>query len=205
VTSASGGWLAIEIERDGTSMKFAGWAYPLEGYFGAVERAGFAVQAVREPSFSGTGDDTLWSRIPIFLMWRRSSVKKFLTFCSQTRGSFERSYRIGRACTTQRSNPEEHPNVNRQRNRRHRPGPYQHQHDIPPARPQPRIRPQAQAHDRIASTALFRLLCPSWASTNEPIFAADQAREIGRDAIGDLSLRSNSRLRSRTGGWSCWS
>ena len=63
-------WLAIEIEREGASMKFAGWAYPLEGYFGALERAGFAVQAVREPSFSGTGDDKLWGRIPIFLMWR---------------------------------------------------------------------------------------------------------------------------------------
>lgn len=63
-------WLAIEIERDGTRMNFAGWAYPLEGYFGALERAGFVVQAVREPSLIEAGDDTRWRRIPIFLMWR---------------------------------------------------------------------------------------------------------------------------------------
>jgi SAM-dependent methyltransferase len=63
-------WLAIETERDGTRMNFAGWAYPLEGYFGALERAGFVIQAVREPSSSEAGDDTRWRRIPLFLMWR---------------------------------------------------------------------------------------------------------------------------------------
>jgi SAM-dependent methyltransferase len=63
-------WLAIETERDGTRMNFAGWAYPLEGYFGALERAGFVIQAVREPSSGEAGDDTRWGRIPLFLMWR---------------------------------------------------------------------------------------------------------------------------------------
>src|SRR5712691_2143727 len=63
-------WLAIETERDGSRMNFAGWAYPLEGYFGALERAGFVIQAVREPSSNGASDDKRWRRIPLFLMWR---------------------------------------------------------------------------------------------------------------------------------------
>jgi SAM-dependent methyltransferase len=63
-------WFASDVERDGTRMSFAGWAYPLEGYFGPLERAGFLIQAVREPSSNGTGDDNLWGRIPLFLMWR---------------------------------------------------------------------------------------------------------------------------------------
>jgi SAM-dependent methyltransferase len=63
-------WFAAGIERDGTCMNFAGWAYPLEGYFGALERAGFMIQAVREPSSAEAGDDKRWSRIPLFLMWR---------------------------------------------------------------------------------------------------------------------------------------
>jgi len=44
----------------------AGWAYPLEGYFGALEEAGFAVEALRVPS----GTEDRWRRIPLFLMWR---------------------------------------------------------------------------------------------------------------------------------------
>ena len=63
-------WLAIETERDGSRMNFAGWAYPLEGYFGALERAGFVIQAVREPSSNEASDDKRWRRIPLFLMWR---------------------------------------------------------------------------------------------------------------------------------------
>ncbi|HEX9560130.1 MAG TPA: class I SAM-dependent methyltransferase [Candidatus Dormibacteraeota bacterium] len=63
-------WLAIEIERGGARMNFAGWAYPLEGYFGAMERAGFVIQAVREPSANEDGDDKRWRGIPLFLMWR---------------------------------------------------------------------------------------------------------------------------------------
>jgi SAM-dependent methyltransferase len=59
-------WFASDIERDGARMKFAGWAYPLEGYFGALERAGLMIQAVREPSSGEAGDDKRWSRIPSF-------------------------------------------------------------------------------------------------------------------------------------------
>jgi SAM-dependent methyltransferase len=63
-------WVDIETERDGIRMNFAGWAYPLQSYFGALERAGFVIQAVREPSSHGVGADKRWSRIPLFLMWR---------------------------------------------------------------------------------------------------------------------------------------
>ncbi len=60
-------WIEIvPIERDGLRMEFAGWAYPLEGYFRALEDAGFAIEAVREPP----GGGGRWGRIPLFLMWR---------------------------------------------------------------------------------------------------------------------------------------
>lgn len=60
-------WLHIAVERNGLAMVFAGWAYPLEGYFGALERGGFVIEAVREPADTGEGR---WRRIPQFLMWR---------------------------------------------------------------------------------------------------------------------------------------
>lgn len=59
-------WVEIPIERDGLRMDFAGWAYPLEGYFRVLEEAGFAIEAVREPP----GRADRWRRIPLFLMWR---------------------------------------------------------------------------------------------------------------------------------------
>jgi len=59
-------WVEIPVERDGLRMVFAGWAYPLEGYFRVLEEAGFVIEAVREPA--GRGDR--WGRIPLFLMWR---------------------------------------------------------------------------------------------------------------------------------------
>jgi SAM-dependent methyltransferase len=64
-------WIDMPVDRDGLHMVFAGWAYPLEGYFGVLERAGFVVEAVREPA-AKKGDDTeaRWRRIPLFLMWR---------------------------------------------------------------------------------------------------------------------------------------
>lgn len=61
-------WIELNpIERDGLSMEFAGWAYPLEGYFEVLEATGFAVEALREPSHPREGR---WQRIPLFLMWR---------------------------------------------------------------------------------------------------------------------------------------
>ena len=61
-------WLDVPAERDGLQMRFAGWAYPLEGYFRALELAGFAVEALREPA--NDGEDARWLRIPMFLMFR---------------------------------------------------------------------------------------------------------------------------------------
>jgi SAM-dependent methyltransferase len=61
-------WVDIAAERRGLQMNFTGWAYPLEGYFGALERAGFAVEAVREPRVDV--DEGHWGRIPLYLMWR---------------------------------------------------------------------------------------------------------------------------------------
>ncbi len=60
-------WIEAPMERGGLRMDFAGWAYPLEGYFGALERAGFVIEALREPPLA---NDERWSRIPTFLMWR---------------------------------------------------------------------------------------------------------------------------------------
>ena len=68
-------WTDLEMERDGLRMNFKGWAYSLEAYFMALERAGFLVQAVREPRVPDDGvgrssGEHRWRRIPIFLMWR---------------------------------------------------------------------------------------------------------------------------------------
>jgi SAM-dependent methyltransferase len=60
-------WFEGPAEHDGVTMQFAGWAYPLSGYFGALERAGFAIEAVREPQHPV---DPHWRRIPLYLMWR---------------------------------------------------------------------------------------------------------------------------------------
>lgn len=67
-------WFEQDIERDGLHMRFAGWAYSLEAYFRALERAGFMIQAVREPQASDDAVDlspseNRWRRIPMFLMW----------------------------------------------------------------------------------------------------------------------------------------
>ena len=68
-------WLQIGIERDGLAMDFSGWAYPLEAYFATLERAGFLVEAIREPrvdeaTVEHDPGEERWRRIPLFLMWR---------------------------------------------------------------------------------------------------------------------------------------
>jgi SAM-dependent methyltransferase len=68
-------WFQAAMERDGLRMDFAGWAYPLEGYFGAFEQAGLVIEALREPALPDAADspkasDERWRRIPNFLMWR---------------------------------------------------------------------------------------------------------------------------------------
>ena len=62
-------WLELPlVHRDGLSMDFSGWAYPLEAYFRALEDAGFVVQCLREPP--AADEDQRWRRLPLFLMWR---------------------------------------------------------------------------------------------------------------------------------------
>jgi hypothetical protein len=37
------------VAREGLEMHFRGWAYALQDYAAALERAGFRIEAVREP------------------------------------------------------------------------------------------------------------------------------------------------------------
>ncbi|HYT11968.1 MAG TPA: class I SAM-dependent methyltransferase [Candidatus Nitrosopolaris sp.] len=64
-----------QVERDGYAMHFKGWAYPLETYMRAQEKAGLMIQAIREPRLDSTPPSLdpggeRWRRIPLFLMWR---------------------------------------------------------------------------------------------------------------------------------------
>lgn len=57
-------------EHDGLSMHFAGWSQPLESYAAALEQAGLAITALREPVPDlADGRDHLarWTRVPLFL------------------------------------------------------------------------------------------------------------------------------------------
>jgi SAM-dependent methyltransferase len=62
------------IERDGRWMTFDGMAYPLEDYSRALEAAGLAIEAIREPApappEAGGSDWPRWGRIPMFLVFR---------------------------------------------------------------------------------------------------------------------------------------
>lgn len=54
-------------ERYGTSIRFVGWCYPLEGYTRPLEDAGFLIEAIREPASPSAERRR---RIPNFLMLR---------------------------------------------------------------------------------------------------------------------------------------
>jgi SAM-dependent methyltransferase len=65
------------VERAGRTMTFDGTAYPLEAYGRALEAAGLAIEAIREPMPGGAARPALadddwarWRRIPMFLMLR---------------------------------------------------------------------------------------------------------------------------------------
>jgi SAM-dependent methyltransferase len=83
-TSDAGRWLAdghfavtepyleqrdvqVLVDRDGLAFTFEGAAYPLEDYVAALEAAGLAIEALREPADPAGGR---WARMPMFLMWR---------------------------------------------------------------------------------------------------------------------------------------
>jgi SAM-dependent methyltransferase len=56
-------------ERGGLRMEFGGWAQPIEAYAMALEGAGFAITALREPvPDPGAGEGLeRWTRLPLFL------------------------------------------------------------------------------------------------------------------------------------------
>jgi SAM-dependent methyltransferase len=57
-------------ERNGLQMHFAGWSQPLEYYMAALESAGLAVSALREPVPDASDAWThmeQWSKVPLFL------------------------------------------------------------------------------------------------------------------------------------------
>jgi len=58
---------ANAVEKDGLQMTFTGDHRPLEGWFGMLECAGFAVERVREIE---DGSSRRWSRVPLFLHLR---------------------------------------------------------------------------------------------------------------------------------------
>jgi SAM-dependent methyltransferase len=57
----------VPVERDGLAFTFEGPAYPLQDYAAALEAAGLAIEALREPADPAGGT---WARLPMFLMWR---------------------------------------------------------------------------------------------------------------------------------------
>lgn len=62
----------LTFERDGLSMTFSGWEYPLQSYFQAFEVAGFLVERLREPpvpdqAVARDAAERRWQRIPNFL------------------------------------------------------------------------------------------------------------------------------------------
>jgi len=63
-------------ERNGIVFHFVSRHFPLESYAGALERAGFAIEALREPPLPGV-DRHRRRRIPVFLLWR--AVKRLDT------------------------------------------------------------------------------------------------------------------------------
>ncbi|HEV7372712.1 class I SAM-dependent methyltransferase [Arenibaculum sp.] len=64
-------------ERDGLRMRYAGWSMPLESYAAALERAGLAITALREPlPADGARQQHAerWKRIPLFLWLKARPV-----------------------------------------------------------------------------------------------------------------------------------
>jgi SAM-dependent methyltransferase len=59
--------MRVPVERDGLAFTFEGPAFPLTDYAGALEAAGLAIEALREPADPAGGR---WARVPMFLMWR---------------------------------------------------------------------------------------------------------------------------------------
>ena len=66
-----GGTFVLDDERDGLRMRWDGHRHSLEHYSRALERAGLLLEAIREPPPDPPdGRYALWSRVPMFLMFR---------------------------------------------------------------------------------------------------------------------------------------
>lgn len=61
---------ADAIERDGIAMTFESWRRPLSAYADALERAGFRIEAIREP----VPDDGAIAAVPRLVKWRTQPV-----------------------------------------------------------------------------------------------------------------------------------
>jgi SAM-dependent methyltransferase len=65
---------ADDIEREGLHMRFESEHRPLAAYFDALERAGFLVEALREPALPDSAirysENRRWQRVPLFLHMR---------------------------------------------------------------------------------------------------------------------------------------
>jgi hypothetical protein len=61
---------ADSVKRDGLSMTFHSWHYPLEAYTLALEEPGFVTKALREPRVPhhavASGRFLRWQRLPLF-------------------------------------------------------------------------------------------------------------------------------------------
>ena len=57
------------VTRDGHTMTFDGWSYPLHEYMAAFGAAGLAVTALEEPvpEVTQAPDTAQWTRLPMFL------------------------------------------------------------------------------------------------------------------------------------------
>lgn len=58
------------IERDGVSMAFESWRRPLSAYTEALQQAGFAIEAMREP----VPDDAALAAAPALAKWREQPI-----------------------------------------------------------------------------------------------------------------------------------
>lgn len=71
------------MQRGGLTMTFDGMIYPLEDYALALERAGLAIEALREPAPAPGAQErpegsawAQWRRVPLFLMFRAAEVPR---------------------------------------------------------------------------------------------------------------------------------
>lgn len=64
-----------EEQQGALTMHFAGWSQPLEDYMAALEAAGLAISALREPVPDEVTNDRLrqWTRVPLFL-WLKARI-----------------------------------------------------------------------------------------------------------------------------------